>query len=314
MIREMNGDIAQEIENVFMDYSEVILFLLGLSAGSFLSVLSFRYTRGEWLFKKDIFIGRSHCMSCKTTLSALELIPLVSFLIQRGKCRSCGVRFSFIYPLLELIAGFMFTAIPRLVFVMYNISFLSIQDIPLTWYYLLTTVYIIVALILLFIAIIDIRFQIIPDGSVIAIALLGIGAFFIQQYTYLADVFTTSFIGHYAFLFGFVEPLWMNRLIGSFVGILFLGSIVVISRGKGMGMGDVKLAGALGILIGWPDIILALFLAFITGSIWSILLMIRGTKGLKSYVPFGPFIVLGTFLIIFLGNELLQWYFTLFPG
>lgn len=113
-------------------------------------------------------------------------------------------------------------------------------------------------------------------------------------------------------LFGFRENIWTNHLLGAVIGLLIIGLIIFITRGKGMGMGDLKLAIALGVIFGWPDIIFVLIFSFIVGSIYGVYLLIKRIKGFKDSVPFGPFLVLGSVTLIFFGQSILAWYFNFF--
>ena len=113
-------------------------------------------------------------------------------------------------------------------------------------------------------------------------------------------------------MFGLRDNVWLNHLAAALLAALFFGAIIYLSRGKGMGIGDLKLGAALGLLIGWPDIALALMLAFIVGAVFSVVLMILRKKGMKDYLPFGPFIVAGTALVFLGGYEIVRFYFTLF--
>ena len=113
-------------------------------------------------------------------------------------------------------------------------------------------------------------------------------------------------------LFGFRENIWLNHLYGALLAFAVIGLIILITRGKGMGIGDLKLAVALGVIFGWPDIILILGLSFIIGSIYGVYLLIRKMKGLKDSVPFGPFLILGALSVFFFGHEILAHYFNFF--
>ena len=181
------------------------------------------------------------------------------------------------------------------------------------WYYILSGIFILAGLTLVFISAVDYRLRIIPDSSNLFIASLGVLAILVKANYGLFSEFSGSFLGHYAALFGIRSNIWLNHFSGAFFGLFFLGAIVFLSRGKGMGMGDVKLAAAAGFLLGWPDIVIGIFLAFIIGAIFSIILMVRREKGMKSIVPFGPFIALGILLVIFFGDNIMRGYFGLFP-
>ena len=300
--------------------SGMLLFLLGAAAGSFLNVLSMRYEPERRIFSAGgkpasgwDFGGRSRCPHCKKTLQWFELIPLISFILQKGRCRSCGAKLSFQYPFVETLCGLIFVFLPSAVNDAYRLSFYRAAGAMPFWSYLLSAFFLLAVLTLILISIIDSRLTIIPDQSNILIAFLAIIIIFIESGYGLFDEQAGSFLGHYAILLGLRHNVWINHLFAAFFGLASFGLIVILSRGRGMGLGDVKLAGALGLLLGWPDILLTILLAFITGAIWSIILMARGKKGFKSTVPFGPFIGLGSTLVMLFGKQIVLGYFLLFP-
>lgn len=282
------------------------LFLFGIAIGSFLNVVSLRYIEGERLFMRTG--GRSHCMTCGKTLAWYELVPLFSFLAQGGKCRSCKARLSLQYPVVELLGGIIFVAVP----------FVFIDRFgPGVSTYALAAIWVLVLLSLLVMSAIDLRLQIIPDGLTIFIAVLGILAtviyFFYGDFGAPHDrgAVEGTFLGSYSFLFPFSTNLFLSRLFGVLFGAVFLGGLFFGTGGRGIGFGDVKLAFALGFLLGLGDQLLALVLAFIFGAVFSIPLLARG-RGLKTAVPFGPFIALGVAVVLFFGYDIVNAYFALF--
>jgi leader peptidase (prepilin peptidase)/N-methyltransferase len=149
---------------------------------------------------------------------------------------------------------------------------------------------------------VDIRLMLIPDEAVIGLSLVGLA---------LAS-YSDSFLGAYAALFPQLASPLLNHLTGAVFGLASLGLIVLLSRGRAIGMGDVKLAGAMGLIIGFPDIVFALALSFLVGGIWSMgLLALKLGKGttMKTMVPFGPFMVAGFFIHIFYIEKFMAWYF-----
>jgi len=326
MTEAVNAIIASAISSVFLDVSfsivlapltspmvSIALFLFGLAVGSFINVLSLRYEEDKSIFRRGIVGGRSHCRSCGKILQWLELIPLFSFLLQRGKCRSCRARLSLQYPIVELGTGLLFLGTPYAVYKGYDVFFFqSGADFP-GWFIVLTVLFLLSAVVYVFLSAVDARLTIIPDQATILIAGLGIGKIAILAFTDSWQVIGSSFLGHYAALFGFRENIWLNHLLAAVFGAIFFGLIFFLSRGRAMGFGDVKLAAASGLLLGWPDTAVALALAFIVGALWGILLVVRGRREMKSSVPFGPFIVIGIFLIIFFGKHIMDGYFALFP-
>jgi prepilin signal peptidase PulO-like enzyme (type II secretory pathway) len=270
-----------------------LLFILGLAVGSFLNVVSLRYdpNSNRSIFSLAPIGGRSKCPSCAVTLRWYDLIPVLSFIMIRHKCRSCGIKISWQYPIVEIIAGF----IALLPFYFYT-GTISSLILGLIW----TAVF----YIFLLITIVDFHHYLIPDELNLAIAVLGIAKIGASPFA--------SFLGGYGQIFGLRENLFINYFAAALFGLLFFGTIILATRGRGMGMGDLKMAGALGLLLGWPDIILAILLSFIWGSIYSIFKMAFSGLKLKDAVPFGPFIVLGVITTIFFGADILRLYFTVF--
>lgn len=283
-----------------------LLFIIGLMVGSFVNVVSLRYQPGGKLFGKKI-IGvkkddRSHCLKCGKTLNWYELIPVLSFLIQYGKCRHCGHRLSFQYPLVEILSGIIFTAVPFNVFKNFQL-FSQLSDYKL----LISAIWIVIFLLLLLLSIIDFRHFIIPDQinlslAILGILLIGVNLIGSQQF----------FIGHYALLFGLIGNVWLNHLFAALIGMVFFGLIIVLSKGRAMGWGDFKLIGPLGLIFGWPDVLIIIALSFIVGSIIGISLVIKKKKTIKEAVPFGPFLVAGSALVFFFGYQIVNGYFKIF--
>lgn len=246
--------------------------LFGLAVGSFLNCIIYRLETNQSFLR-----GRSFCPHCRHVLSWQDLIPLLSFLVLRGKCRYCHQYISFQYPLVELATGLIFLLVFRLQ------PFFSFSQFVDVLYLFIISSFLIV------IFVYDLKHYIIPDKVVypaIVIALIYNLQFLISR-----------------------ESLIFNNLVLSAVGAaVFFLVIVLISRGKWMGVGDIKLAFLMGLLLGWPNILLALFSAFLIGAIIGITLIALSKKSLKSEVPFGPFLVTGTFIALFWGQEIVNFY------
>lgn len=244
----------------------IILFILGLCVGSFLNVLIDRLPRN-----KPIFLSRSYCDYCHRRLAWYDLIPILSFMILEGECRYCMKRISWQYPTVELITGMLFilvlTSINRLIDVTYLL--------PTLVYNLI----IISGLIVIFFT--DLKYRIIPD-QILGILILNSLIFFILTNP---------------------QKLVIHLLSGSIFFLIFLG-LVVVTSGKGMGLGDVKYAFYMGLQLGFPIIIIAFYLAFLTGALLSLILIITGRKTMKSTIAFGPFLAISTFISLFYGQEL----------
>lgn len=278
-----------------------ILFVFGSAVGSFLNVVSMRYDPSSFIFGKQI-LGRSHCDSCGKTLGPLELIPVLSFIFQFARCRNCGVRLGAQYPIVEILSGLIFVFVP-----------LGIQSpyIAHSIFYILAFLWIFIFEILLLIALIDLRLGIIPDEANILLVILGGAIVFLKSKVWELGL---SFVGPYALIFGLRSGAWTNHIFAALLGFFLLGLLIVVTRGRGMGIGDLKLIFPLGLIFGWPDIIFVLGAAFIIGSFVSIFVMIFGKKTIKSAIPFGPFLSLGATTIFFFGDAIFRFYFSLFRG
>ncbi len=283
----------------------ILLFVFGLAVGSFLNVVSLRYEDGKGIFAN--IYGRSHCPHCGNTLRWYELLPVMSFIIQGGRCRSCHQRISWQYPIVELLSGLIFVLVPYRLIIFYGRFYQP---------YLPIFIWVIAFLTLLLVSIIDFRQQIIPDSLSIFMGLLGVAMFFIHvslgDFGLANGIIGGSFLGSYSLLLFYGNSLLINTLLGLAFGLVFIGLIYAVSLGRGIGLGDVKLAAAAGLLMGWPDIALALIVAFIIGAIIGGGLMLFRGRSRRDAVPFGPFIVVGITLVFFLGYDILNAYFHLF--
>jgi leader peptidase (prepilin peptidase)/N-methyltransferase len=276
-----------------------ILFAFGAAIGSFINVVIFRYDGESPLFSIKKLGGRSHCMQCRAQIKWYDLIPVLSYVFLRGKCRACKARISPQYPLIELLTGAAFL-LPALFFYSYY-SFPVIHAYPAV----MAGLWLIVITLMIILASIDMRLMLIPDEAVIGLSIVGLAL----------SSYGNSFLGAYVSLFPqFVNP-FLNHLAGGLFGLALLGCIILVSRGRAMGMGDVKLAGAMGLILGFPDIVFALALSFLVGGIWSMGLLAlkwgRRTTTMKTMIPFGPFMVAGFFIHIFWIEKLMAWYFAL---
>ena len=242
--------------------------LFGAILGSFLNALSFRFNTGRNIFKA--MNGRSRCMHCNHALGVLDLVPVLSFVFLGGKCRYCRSKISWQYPVVELVAallsGLLYLAHPEPLAYMFSLIF---------W------------MILLFTVVYDIKHTIIPWSCSISLAVLAL------VYLFSGCVFTESCqLSAFSFLAG---PLLALPL--------FLTSLV--SRGAWMGWGDSALELSLGWILGLSAGFTAFMLAFWSGAIIGLLLLVASRAGffrytIRSEIPFAPFLVLGAALSYFL--------------
>ncbi|MDD5146247.1 MAG: prepilin peptidase [Candidatus Pacebacteria bacterium] len=252
----------------------LIIFCFGAIIGSFLNCLAYRLKAG-----KSFLLGRSFCPHCRHQLGCLDLIPIVSFFLLLRKCRYCRQEISWQYPLVEVTTGLLFLFIFNFYFFGFNY-----QNI-IHFVYLL-----VIASLLEVIFIYDFKYSLIPNLVVYS----AIATVFLYR------IFEALVSGLWP---GFVAALAAAILAG---GLFFL--IWLVSKGQWMGFGDVKLAFFMGIFLSWPAVLTALFFAFLIGAIIGLILMVAKKKGLKSEVPFGPFLVIGTFVAFIWGEAILSWY------
>lgn len=259
----------------------IIFFALGLIIGSFLNVVICRINTSKSLR------GRSACMSCESKLCWYELIPVFSFLALSGRCRSCKSKISLQYPLVELGSGVVFVA---LFCKFQNLFFADPAVFALTYLY-----YAVAFSILLVIVGYDLRHMIIPDQLSLAFGVLAFfGLFFVN-----GGVFSLQF----------QMPNTLEFFSGIFIATPF-ALLWLASRGAWMGLGDAKLALGLGWFLGLAFALSALVLSFWVGTIIGLgLIFFARGYGLKSQIPFAPYLVLGSFIAFIFELNLFQIYF-----
>ncbi|MDI6799829.1 MAG: prepilin peptidase [Actinomycetota bacterium] len=259
-----------------------IVFIFGLIIGSFFNVVISRLPRGE-----SIVAPASKCPNCDQPIKPYDNIPLISYLILKGRCRSCGQKISPVYPAVELLTATLFAAS------FYKFG-LSLELAPSIFF----------LGVLIIVAFIDLREMIIPNKIIYPALLVSL-------------IFTAaSFIYPLKFpLIGLNSPL--ESLIGLFSGGLFLYFVALagekIFRQEAMGAGDIKLAAFMGLYLG-RYIWIALFLGFFFGSLIGLFLIYFGGRGKRELIPFGPSLALGGALTLFLGPFIYGFYVSLAFG
>jgi len=213
--------------------------------------------------------GRSFCPKCRKKISWFDNIPLLSFFLLKGRCRHCHSPISWRYPVVELTTGILF-----LLSYLSHLSFLS---------YLLFSGLIVVFFI-------DLEHQIIPDEVLLPLIIL----FFIRDVT---EIFASPLNTYFLILNTFASG------VGAF---LFMFLIYLITKGKGMGFGDVKLAFLMGLVLGYPKIVVAFYLAFLTGALFGIILILARKATLKQRIAFGPFLTFSSIISLLWGEKILQ--------
>lgn len=243
----------------------IVYFVVGAAFGSFVHAWVCRKFAGT-----SVFSGRSRCIFTGRTLTWYENIPIVSFLIQRGKSRYADKHLSWTYFVSEVAfaVGFAIIAVHH----EYRLSLEMVRDLVIFCY-------------LGFIFFYDLKFREIHDA----------------WSTYPAIVYLFM-----AMLFGWGEA--SNMLVAMVIGSGFFLLQYVISKGKWIGGGDVRLGLFMGVVLGFPRIFLALMLAYVVGALWSLLLIILQKKKFAEETPFGTYLSLATFVAMIWGEKIIDWY------
>jgi prepilin signal peptidase PulO-like enzyme (type II secretory pathway) len=279
----------------------LILFVFGACFGSFLNVVALRYDGDHFLFDPAMIGGRSRCPHCRRELRWFELIPLVSFLVQGARCRRCKVRIGCEYPAIELLTGVVFAAVPARL-----MGSLPTYTLVLG---LFAALWVLVFVVLTLISYVDIRLGIIPDECHVMLA--GLAVLTVAVSATQFGTMSYSFLGPYAWILGLQESVLIAHLAGAVFGFAFFEILVLITRGGGMGMGDVKLALPLGFLFGWPDILAIFGSAFVIGAVVGSVGIALKRKTMKATLPFAPFLAIGAAFIFFFGSTFVGWYLKL---
>ena len=240
--------------------------------------------------EEQIVRGRSHCRKCRKVIAWYDNVPVVSFIMLGGKCRSCGSRISWVYPVVELVTGFLLLG----TVIRFGITVKAL-------------VYFILEAALIVVTVIDAREMIIPDEITKPGLVIGLILSFLVPGLH-------GVWGRWAGLSAGVVGAavgWGTIFIMAFIGTrLFRKKLKAIGEESAMGGGDLKLMAMVGAFIGWPKVLLVnLFFAPLVGSMVGLVMKFR--KG-QDIIPYGPFLVLGTVAAIFWGDPMIHWYFNLF--
>ena len=246
--------------------------MIGLVIGSFSNVCIYRIPRNE-----SVIFPASHCPACYQSIKWYDNIPLLSYLILKGKCRYCQIKISAQYPLVEFLTGYIYLVL----FLLYGLQ-------------LKAFVYMLLCSALIIISFIDLKEQIIPDTISLPFMALGfLMSFFLKDMSPIDSLLGILSGG------------------GSLLLVAVAGSYLF--KKEAMGGGDIKLAAMVGAFLGWQLTLLSLFLGFFFGAIYGVIILIKDKEKDEQgdIVPFGPFIALGTVLALFFGEAILKWYFML---
>ncbi len=246
----------------------IFLTSVGAAVGSFLNVLIFRIPEGQ-----SIVLPSSHCPNCGHAIRFYDNIPIISYLILRGKCRDCHEKISVQYPVVEAVTALM--------------SLLLLLKFGLSFKYLSSFIFTCALIVITFI---DLRHQIIPD----VISLPGIPVFFFLAVFFMNLTVWESLLG---------------ILIGG--GCLFAIAFLyeIITKREGMGGGDIKLLAMLGAFLGWKSLFFILFVSSLLGAIVGVSAMIIKGQDMKYAVPFGPFLSIAAVAYLFVGADLMKFLF-----
>lgn len=258
-------------------------FLVGISVGSFLNCVVFRLEGGQRMS------GRSFCDNCSHKLSWKNLIPVLSFFFQKGKCQYCQKGISWNHPLIEIVTGIVFLLVfifnfPLGDFVSIAVSLQSSLTLLFYWY-------VVSSLMIIFLY--DLKHYIIPDKVLIPlIVITALHSFFI-----LSSGSIIRFLGIF--------------LLAGFIFFAFFFAIFFFSKGQWMGFGDVKFVFFMGLLLGPEKSLFSIFTASFLGAVMGIILIMMRKKSMKDKIPFGPFLAFGTFLAMIIGNGVTAFLFSI---
>ncbi|MDP2807092.1 MAG: prepilin peptidase [bacterium] len=275
-----------------------IFFLFGLAFGSFANVCIWRIPREE-----EVVLKPSHCPDCGAAIKWHQNIPVISYLVLRGRCHLCQKKISVQYPAVELLGGLLFAA----AYLKFGLDWRLAGYLPFLW-------------ILLVISAIDFRHYIIPD--LLSLPGIGLGLAFGVAGTFF-PAFNLSIFGHN-------DPFVIRAWLDSLLGILLGGGLIWLSAWGGekifkqeaMGCGDIKLAALIGAFVGWQAVLMALFLSFLLGTLAGVPLMLLGrlkkttevfegisqNQPAKAMVPFGPFLAMGAVIALLAGKTIWGFY------
>ncbi|MGB9876857.1 MAG: prepilin peptidase [bacterium] len=257
-------------------------FIFGAVVGSFLNMLIWRLPRGE-----SIVFPPSHCPKCNAQLRPLDLIPILSYLMLKGRCRYCGEKIEPRYLIVELASSIL-SLLLAYKFLIYDYQpYLLLLYLPFTY-----------ALIAIFV--IDLQHYIIPDELsffTIGWGILVNGIMILRREEKL--------------MWGFLPPAIFSALaMGTLVILIDLVGRKLFKK-ESMGGGDVMLAGGMGACLGWKGALVAFFLAVLVGALWGVGLILGRRREWGTYIPFGPFLVIGSIGGIFFASRLIDLYLTL---
>lgn len=248
----------------------VLIFILGSIIGSFLNVCIYRIPKEE-----SIAYPPSHCMNCENELKWYDLVPIVSYIFLKGRCRYCREKVSIRYPIIELTTGLLFLAL----YINYGLSFYLVK-------------YAVFVCLIIVIGMIDydttdVYFSITVFGSILGVIFIAV-----EFYLYKIGIIME---------FNFLTYVYGAILAGGIIGIIILLT-------HGMGLGDIEICFVCGLFLGFKLSVLMMFLSFIIGGILGVLLIALKIKNRKDYIPFGPFVTIAALIAILYGEKIINLY------
>ena len=243
----------------------LFIFIMGLILGSFGNVCIYRMPREMSIVKPP-----SHCTNCNNSIKWYDNIPIISYLVLKGKCRNCGTKISFIYPAIEFLCGLLFAS-------MYFVFGFSYALFP----------FCLLMFSLLVITAIDFEFQIIPDEFSFMLMIVGFATSFFNPI--LGDSIGQRMLSSF-------EGLLAGG--GSLLAVAFVGKLLF--KKDAMGGGDIKLMAGVGAFVGWEKVLFAIFIASVLGSIVGILLILFKKIIKRQEIAFGPYLAIGSYAVLFL--------------
>ena len=248
-----------------------VVFLFGLLFGSFGNVCIYRIPKGE-----SVILPRSRCPACGTPIAWFDNVPVLSWLLLRGRCRHCQTKISYRYPVVELLTGLCFAG----VFARFGFQWVTCEYLLFVWG-------------LIVVSFIDLDHMILPDMFTLPGIAIGLAGSALNPERGFWSAFAGFLIGG-----GF---LWL------------IAYLYYVLRGEeGMGGGDIKLLAWIGAVLGWTAVPFVILVSSVLGSFVGLVLALRSQAGLKSVIPFGPYLALAALIYIFGGEAIALWYIGLF--
>lgn len=258
-----------------MDIFIVLFFVIGLAMGSFVNAWVWRTKEG-----KSVAKGRSMCPDCHHQLSVKDNIPVISYIILRGRCRYCNKPISIQYPLVEIITSLLFVA----VYLYFSPGSMY------TWF--LVAVWCIISVLLISAFVYDLRWMILPDKFTLPVIIMAIILLGVQAVVYgVASVYA--------------------QLIAALVFTSVYLAIWILSKGKLLGGGDIRLALLMGLLLSVPQLLVGVFVAYTVGAVVGVLLIAIKLKKRTDAVPLAPFLIFGLYFGLFFGEQISNWYLSM---